>query len=47
LTVFPDLKAKRTKFTIYKISNHASGRGGIFSDYGGSYFGRSGRAGML
>lgn len=30
LTVFPDLQAKRTKFTIYKISNHASGRGGIF-----------------
>ena len=30
LTVFPDLKAQRTKFTIYKVSNHASGRGGIF-----------------
>lgn len=30
LTVFPDLQAKRTKFTIYKISNHAAGRGGIF-----------------
>lgn len=30
ISVFPDLKAVRTKFSIYKVSNHPKGRGGVF-----------------